>query len=77
MIMRGLKRQNFKKNLPPTGGRMVLIFMFYLLKKAGCFQPAFFDFGEAEIGSFLILILYRNNIIFKKQFKALCVKGLS
>nr|AEA95696.1 hypothetical protein pSD853_7.9_3 [Salmonella enterica subsp. enterica serovar Dublin] len=44
-------------------------------KKAGCFQPVFFDFGEAEIGSFLILILYRNNIIFQKQVNALCVKG--
>ncbi len=55
---------------------MVLIFVLGL-KKAGCFQPVFFDFGEAEIGSFLILILYRNNIIFQNHVEALCVKGLT
>ncbi|WP_222862776.1 hypothetical protein, partial [Campylobacter concisus] len=40
-----------QKKSPPSGGER-----FLGLKKAGCFQPVFFDFGKAEIGSFLILI---------------------
>ncbi|AYK76675.1 hypothetical protein D9C08_23330 (plasmid) [Bacillus subtilis subsp. subtilis] len=70
-----MKKADFLKKSPPYGGRMVLIFWFLDFKKAGCFQPVFFDFGGAEIGSFLILILYRNISRRKNSNHPLSVKG--
>ncbi|MDI6578322.1 hypothetical protein QL320_21695, partial [Bacillus subtilis] len=61
----------FKKILPLRGEEWFWCFVLGF-KKAGGFKPVFLDFGEAEIGSFLILILFRNNIIFQNKVKALC-----
>ncbi|MGG0839464.1 hypothetical protein ABE057_20325 [Bacillus paralicheniformis] len=68
-----MKKADLKKNLPPSGG--ILDFWFLVLKKPAI-QPVFCDFGVAKIGSFLILILYRNNKIFENGSQPLSVKGL-
>lgn len=71
-IMRGC-RADFPKKISPYGGRLIL----GGFKKDRQFCRSFYDFDGVEIGSFLILILYRNNIIFKRCLYALCIKGLS
>ncbi|OJT53931.1 hypothetical protein BFP46_24675 [Bacillus licheniformis] len=51
-------------------------FGFWVLKNR-LEQAILCDFGGAKIGFFLILILYRNNVIFEKCFYSLSVKGLT
>ncbi|KIN38116.1 hypothetical protein B4073_4310 [Bacillus subtilis] len=53
LIVRRLKRQKIKKNLPPYGGKNGFDLLFWVLKKPAVFSRSFSILAKPKSGLFL------------------------